>query len=277
MRPPISVLDFKLRLSLLAMANMYKIKMNDSNPLVKHSGDLLFRIDSYKKDVRDFYYTVILSGYQCPECAGRLQMVGQSQAECESCGNVLDPTLIFQQSSCCAAGLIRRPAHYVCSRCKRIVASRFLFDERVFDRTYFREMMQASRSRVKRRREEIRRLMILSRSGALDIADEPNLEDVPGLIEALDSFVQADGGYNHDFTWESESPFKMTEYKNHILKIIGWGKQLFSRISQLHDNYRRDRIWRFVTLIFMQQAGEIELTQDENDLWVQKTHHETYQ
>jgi len=254
------------------------IKMNDSNPLRKYGGELLFRIDSYKKDVRDFYYNVILSKYQCPECSGKLQMTGQSLAECESCRNVLDPTLEFQESSCCGVNLIRRPVHYVCSRCKRIVASRFLFDERIFDKVYFREMMQISRAKAKKRRKEIRRLMIQSRSGALVIADEPILEDEPGLIEALNSFVQTDGGYNLDFNaWKSKSPFQMNEYKGHILNFLGWGKHLFSSIIPLNEDYRKDRIWRFVTLIFMQQAGEIELTQNENDLWVQKIYHEAYQ
>ena len=264
-------------LILLDMIDENSTCKNACNPLIKNGGELLYRIESYKKDVREFYYKVILSSYQCPKCCGRLQMTGKSQAKCESCGNELDPTLTFQQSSCCGAGLIQRPVHYVCSRCKKIVVSNFLFDENIFDRAYFREMMQASRARVKRRQEEIKRLMCKSRSGALDLVEEPILEDVPGLIEALNNFVQADGGYNHDFTWESESPFQLTEYKNHILKIIGWGKLLFSKMSPLHDNYRKDRIWRFVTLIFMQQAGEIELTQHENDIWIQKIHHETYQ
>ena len=66
--------------------------------------------------------------------------------------------------------------------------------------------------------------------------DEPILENVPGLIEALDNFIQLDDEVTYDFFRKSESPFQMVGYKGHILKFLGWGKQLFSSITPLHVN-----------------------------------------
>ena len=247
------------------------------NPLIKSGKELFCRIESFKKNVKDFYYEVILYKYHCPDCSGQLRMTGKSQAKCELCTHELDPTLSFQQSFCCNTNLVRRPVHYVCSRCNKTVPSKFLFDERIFDKTYFREMMQASRVRAKKRQEEIKRLMVQSRSGVLDLMEEPILEDVPGLIETLDNFIQSDEKFNYDFAWKSEHPFIMTEYKDHILNFLDWGKKLFSKITPLQENCRQDRIWRFVSLIFMQHDGEIELTQHENDIWIKRIYHEAYE
>jgi len=205
-------------------------------------------------------------------------MTGQSQAKCEACGYGLDPTLAFQQSSCCGVDLVRRQVHYVCSQCNKIVPSKFLFDERIFDKTYFREMMQESRARAKKRREEIKKLVVQSRSGAFELIEEPIIENVPGLIEALDNFILSNKKITYDFAMKSRQTFNMTEYKSHLLNFLGWGKQLFSNILPLDENHRRDRIWRFVTLIFMAQVGEVELIQyGSDDLWVKKIYNEAYE
>ena len=37
-----------------------------------------------------------------------------------------------------------------------------------------------------------------------------------------------------------------------------------------HIHIQQDKIWRFVTLIFMQHDREIELTQYDNDLLIEK-------
>jgi len=80
-----------------------------------------------------------------------------------------------------------------CSRCHQTVQSRFLFDERIFDAAYFREMMKESRARAKRKREEVKRLLAGSRSGPLLLMEEPCLDSIPGLQEALDAFISSGG------------------------------------------------------------------------------------
>ena len=105
--------------------------------------------------IRLFYFEVVLSPYGCPLCDGRLKMTGQSQCSC-TCGYTFDPTTVFQKSTCCQAKLIMKTFHYACSQCHKTAVSRFLFDEKVFDKKYFREMMEESRERKKKKREEKR-------------------------------------------------------------------------------------------------------------------------
>lgn len=237
---------------------------------------LLGRIDEFKGRVREFYYDLILSMYRCPACDGKLIMNEPSQAKCKSCGHLLDPTLAFQLSSCCGSNLKLRYVHYDCSKCGKTVPSKFLFDERIFNKMYFREMMQVSRARAKKRKEEIRRLMVLSRSEALSLTEEPQLETVPGLIEALDKFIQPSDKPLFDFMRKSKQCFRMSEYRNHMQQILGWDKLLFSSITPLQEDYRKDRAWLFITLVFMRHSREVELTQNGNDIWISKVYNEAY-
>ena len=174
-------------------------------------------------------------------------MTGQSQCSC-SFGHVLDPTLTFQQSPCCSAKLIRKTFHYACSQCHKTVPSRFLFDERLFDKAYFREMMRGARTRQRIKREGLKLLLAGSRSDTPMLLDEPNLESIPGLKEALDGFIGNEMVGLKDFL--SRSDFSMDDYRNHILSTMGNGSILFSDIPPLIEEPRRDRIWRFITLVF---------------------------
>jgi hypothetical protein len=154
------------------------------------------------------------------------------------------------------------------------VASRFLFDERLFDKAYFREMMQESRDRVRKQREEVRRLLAGSRSDTLILLQEPKIEAIPGLVEALDGFIGTNMEVLKNFL--SNPDFNMEDYRSHILSIIGMGSRLFSDIPPLLRDSRRDRIWRFVTLIFMQQGGDVSLTQYGADILIERVQIEAY-
>jgi hypothetical protein len=245
------------------------------NPLIRAIRKVLGQIESFRQQARSFYFEVILSAYQCPECGGRLQMTGQSQCAC-LCGNTFDPTISFQKSTCCGAKLVKKTFHYACSRCRESVPSRFLFDERVFDAAYFREMMRESREKAKRRKEEIRRFLAESRSSALPLMDYPLLESIPGLIQDLDDFVRGGALRVCYPQFDAQSEFSMDDYHNHIMSALGWDSILFSDIAPLIHDHRRDRVWRFVTLIFMQNDREVELTQDGTDISVQKVYNEAY-
>ena len=244
-----------------------------SNPLIKSIGQVLCRVSVFKELAREYYFEVLLSSYRCPECNGRLQMTGQSQCAC-SCGKTFDPTLVFQQSPCCNSGLVRKTFHYVCSRCHKTVPSRFLFDERLFDKVYFKEMMQESRNRARKKREEVGRLLAESRSDTLILLQEPNLESIPGFKEALDGFIGTDTGGLKDFLFNPD--FSMDDYRNHILSFIGMGSRMFSDIPPLIGESRRDKIWRFITLIFMQQDHEVSLIQYGADILVERIQSEAY-
>jgi len=233
------------------------------------------RVARLKERVRAFYFEVILSPYQCPRCGGRLHMAGQSQAGC-SCGHTLDPTVSFQRSPCCGMALVKKTFHYACSGCWKRVPSRFLFDEKVFDAVYFREMMQESRARATKRRDEIARLLAQSRSGTLLLTDDLCLDSLDGLTQDLDSFIQdtALGGSCTGF--EVESSFHMEQYRDHILSVATWSGVLFSRIAPLIEDNRQDKVWRFVALVFMDNDGEVDLSQHCGDIRVQRVCREAH-
>jgi hypothetical protein len=237
------------------------------NPLIGGIARILGRVLSFKELAKAYYFEVVLSLYRCSDCNGKLKMVGVSECSCP-CGKTLDPTLTFQQSPCCNVRLIRKNFHYACSKCHGIVPSRFLFDEKLFDKAYFREMMQEARTRERRKNEELKAILAISRSDNLILLEEPRLDSIPGLTEALNEFIG--GGANGFQDFLSGSGFSLNHYRNHLLSVIGNRSILFSDIAPLIENYRRDRIWRFVTLIFMLQDHEVSLTQYGLDILVER-------
>ena len=249
--------------------------MSHGMPLLSAIGDLEGYLADFKERVRAYYFEVLLSLHQCPGCGGRLKMTGQSLCSC-SCGKTLDPTLEFQRSPCCGDRLVHRTFHYACSKCHEVVPSIFIFDERVFDSAYFREMMRESRARAKQRKEEIRRLLLEARSDVLPLLEEPNLDSIQGLLEDLDLFVQDGSQDVNPHGFEAKQEFSLECYREHILSNLGWGMVSFSRIPPIGEQTRRDRAWRFITLVFMQNDRVVDLIQEGDDIWVQRANHEAH-
>ena len=251
-----------------------------ANPLLHAITGVIARVDAFKARAKDFYLQVLLSQYRCPECGSGLEMTGdiESECRCTSCGRRFDPTIEFQQSSCCGARLAKKTFHYACARCRRTVPSRFLFDERVFDRDYFREMMRESRERVKRKKEEIRRLLMESRSGALRLESDPDLGTIPGLLGDLDAFIQSAATFagNDGFDgFEAKKGFDLDRYRAHIMSVLSWHPVLFSQLDPVEGvcaDSREDRVGLFVALIYMDHGREIDLSQHGTDIMIQKVH-----
>jgi hypothetical protein len=137
-------------------------------------------------------------------------------------------------------------------------------------------MMQESRKRAKSKKEEIKRLLAESRSGELSFMEYPDLSSVPGLINDLNAFVKGDPGQVCHFLMPPNNHFNMDDYRKHILSALGWDRLLFSSMNPLIEDMRLDKIYRFVTLIFMENDREIELTQHGQDLLVQRVYYEAY-
>ena len=245
------------------------------NHLINELSMVLGCVADYKERVRKFYFEVVLSSFSCPACGGQLHMTGNSECAC-SCGNFFDPTLAFQKSACCGAGLIRKTFHYACSKCRKSIPSRFIFDERVFDKAYFREMMRESRDRKKKKREEIRQLLAESRSESFYLTEEPDLDSIPGLIEDLNEFIQNASDESNLDSFDVDQPFDMGNYREHILSMLSWDSMLFSDIVPIIEDNRKDRVRRFITLIFMEHEREVELIQLGDDLSVQRRYNEAY-
>ena len=244
-----------------------------TNPLLVALARVEKKIERFKAEARDFYLKVMLSAHACEQCGGGLEMIGRSLCACRVCAAQADPTTAFQRSLCCGAELVRKRIRYVCSGCGRITPSRFLFNERLFDEEYFREMMRSSRERARRKKEALRQEVLENRSEHLILDQEPDLEAIPGLAEALNAFLNS-SSLDLEAVEELTKSFDLGAYRRHILECLGWSATPFAAIPQLQGHVRLDRVFRFVTLVFMDQAGEVDLDQEQGELLVQRVYHE---
>ncbi len=237
-------------------------------PLIQAANDVAVRVQAYKELAMAFYFEVLYSLQPCPKCGGKLGASGPSRASC-ACGATLDPTVEFQRSSCCDAPLVKKVFHYACRRCGKPVQSLFLFDERVFDCLYFKEMMRESRERRERKREELRVLLANTRSLPLEL-DSSDLSD--GFLEldrALNEFV---GSVRPEFSrlCAEEDPFVMEHYRQAMLDLLISSNVRFSAFRPLCRDFRKDRARRFITLIYMEHAREVDLVQRGEDILVRR-------
>ena len=129
-------------------------------------------------------------------------------------------------------------------------------------------MMREVRTRERKKKEELKVLLAGSRSDTLILLEEPCLDSLPGLTEALNGFVGTEVSGFQDFL--SRSGFSLDDYRSHLLAVIGNRSVLFSDITPLIEDCRKDKIWRFVTLIFMRQDREVSLTQYGADILVER-------
>ena len=223
-------------------------------------------IESYRASVQSFYFTVLLSKFRCPQCQGSFQLVGPSSALC-ICGAGFDPTLIFQKSGCCGAILVKRQCHYACSVCGDVVPSIFLFDEVLFDSEYFREKMRLSREQRRREQAETRAILRAERSGTLSFFDEIDLNALPGLLTDIDDLIGAKNTDEPLQEWERN--LSIEDYRRHIVSLLD-AEIVFSSISPLFPEERRDKVYRFISLIFMEQDREVRLSQYGEDILVER-------
>jgi hypothetical protein len=145
------------------------------------------------------------------------------------------------------------------------VPSRFVFDGRVFDREYFRQRMAESRERNRAVQERAPPRQVALRSDALP-QPPAQLSAVPGLAEALNGLV----GVPEIAAWLPliREGFDFNRYQTHLQAHIGPIEVCFDDLPSLDNNARMDRIWRFVALVFMTHAGDIDLRQEGRTIWV---------
>jgi ssDNA-binding Zn-finger/Zn-ribbon topoisomerase 1 len=193
-------------------------------------------------------------------------MIGESRSRCTGCGSCLDPTVAFQRCPECGGQLRLRIRRYRCVRCGADVHSRFVFDGRVFDAAYYRKAMAESR----RRRHEQRALAASTvRDNRSESLQPPvlDLASIPGLLVALDGLA---GSARAEMLAPLCDDFDLKRYERHVQAHIGPIAVCFEEIPVLGENARKDRIWRFVAIIFLAHAGLIEVHQEEGTIWVSK-------
>ena len=234
--------------------------------LVRMAFALSEAVKAFAARARALFYAVVLLGYECPQCAGRLNMIGESRCRCDDCGHVLDPTSTFQRCPECGGSVVLRVCRYRCRRCGDDVPSRFAFDGRVFDAEYFRAKMAESRQRREQRHDEAVRRTIENRSTALQ-AESLDLNAVPGLVDALNALV---GGVEALAWLPQTRSFELSRYQRHLQAHIGPEEQSFDDLPALDEDRRLDRIWRFVTIIFMAHFGLIDIIQHERTILVKR-------
>lgn len=232
--------------------------------------DLARAVEAFVQRARRFFYDVMLSGHVCPRCGGRPAMIAESRCRCTACGHTFNPTVAFQRCSACGSKPKLRMTRYECRACGRDVPSRFVFDGLVFDSEYFRQRMAESRQRKQQRREEVRAMLAETRSEVLEVP-AGDLQSVPGLVEALDGLV---GGPEASALLPLAKGFDLKRYETHLQAHIGPIETCFDEIPPLEDDARRDRIWRFVAIVFMAHAGLIEVWQEGQEILVMQHGHD---
>ena len=221
--------------------------------------------------VRKFCYAVVLLGHSCPKCNGKLMMVGEGLCRCRSCKTEFDPTVAFQGCSVCEGTPEIQLRRYRCKVCGNNISSRFLFDGLAFNREYFRQKMVESRQKRKQQHERVRKMLNESRSENLQLP-VADLSAVPGLEEALDSLTV---DLAELVPWVPREGFDLKRYQSHIQAHIRDFPISLDEIRALGKNTRKDRIWRFVAVIFLAHMGIINIWQDGQTIMVIKNDSDT--
>ena len=78
-------------------------------------------------------------------------------------------------------------------------------------------------------------------------------------------------GFDPDLAISAESKFDLKRYETHIEAHIQNLPVSLEQIPPLsQENARKDRIWRFIAIIFLAHSGVINVWQDGQDIMVSK-------
>jgi hypothetical protein len=234
--------------------------------IIRWAFRLLDRAVGYAGHARRFYYEIMLLGHSCPRCDGKPSMAREGLCRCGSCGHQFDPTVAFQRCPTCGGPVKLHIRRYHCSACGADVRSKFLFDGLVFDADYFRQRMAESRQRRRQQRAEVRRLLANSRSQDLAMPGA-DLNDIPGLVDALNALSA--GQADHP-GWMPSEGLDLKRYQGHIRAHLRDVAVSLEEIPPLGEDARRDRIWRFVAIIFLAHEGVVDLRQEGPTILVMK-------
>jgi len=223
-------------------------------------------IDALVCETRDFFYRVVLIGRSCARCNGQLAMQREGECLCTACNHRFDPTTQFQQCDTCDGKARIRQTRYACRKCGGEIVSRFLFDGKVFDSEYFRRKMAESRERRHRQPNPEAERFPVDWSAAIAPASA-ELDSIPGLLAALDALTR---GEYPTMALSPADEFNLQQYERHIQAHLGPIALPLDEIPPLNEVGRRDRIWRFIAVIFMAHAGIVDIQQQHQVIMVTK-------
>jgi hypothetical protein len=203
-------------------------------------------VECFREHVRQFFYEVMLSGHECPKCAGSLAMIAEGECRCCVCGHEFNPTVAFQRCTACD-GRIRLQ----------------------INADYFRAKMAESRERRRELRERVRQMLAESRSDT--VQPEPvTLTSVPGLLEALNALTQ---GLAAPVALPRNEGFNLSRYQAHVQAHLLPHPIALHEIPPLGEDRRKDLVWRFIAIIFLAHARLIDVWQNGQEIMVRQ--HET--
>jgi rubredoxin len=228
--------------------------------------DMYAAVEKFVTKAQRFYYLVMLFGCRCPECDGPIHMEAEGCCRCSLCGYRFDPTVAFQRCSHCGGKPVLQVRRYRCKECGSDIISTFLFKGIVFDTGYFRLKMAESRQRKKEQRQLIQQMLEECRSEPLAL-EAPNLNSVPGLIDALNGLT---AGIEVPVPAELKGKFDLNRYQRHIESYLDAEPKDLRQIPPLIENLRLDLIWRFIAAVFLDHAGLINIYQQGRDVLVTK-------
>ena len=96
----------------------------------------------------------------------------------------------------------------------------------------------------------------------------PDLDEIPGLGDSLDTMAGLPLPAELIKRFLRDPALDMQRYREHIMASIDVYEVLFDQIPPLLGDRRRDRIFRFVTIVFMCHEREIRLIQHNQILVV---------
>lgn len=233
--------------------------------IISQANTMSCAVKIFVSHARSYYYQVMLSGFECPDCHGKLTMVSDGKCRCLDCRREFDPTIAFQRCSC-GGKVALKICRYQCRKCGQIVQSRFVFDGMVFDKEYFRQKMQQSRENKKQARQQIIENVLENRSDPLE-TDYIDFSAVDGLEDALNqlSLIPELSGFI-----PLCKGFDLNRYQQHLNACITNDEVCFDDLPSLEEDARLDRIWRFVAVIFMEHLGTIELYQENGVIYISR-------
>ncbi len=127
--------------------------------------------------------------------------------------------------------------------------------------------MAESRQHKKEQKERVKKMLAEWRSDTLPL-QAADLDSVPGLLDALNGLS---AGIVESFEIESRDEFNLKQYEKHIQAYIQDFPVSLDEIPLLSkESARKDRIWRFIALIFLAHAGVVNIWQDGQNIMVIK-------
>ncbi|MCY2928870.1 MAG: hypothetical protein NTV86_05140 [Planctomycetota bacterium] len=94
-----------------------------------------------------------------------------------------------------------------------------------------------------------------------------NLDDIPGLLEALNALSAGCGDHPR---WAPSEGLDLKRYQSHIKAHLEDDPISLEEIPPLGEDARKDRIWRFVAIIFLAHDGVVDLRQEGATILVMK-------